>query len=61
MKSKLFVMRTVCQVPENTDPDTFISNVADALDEMLGESPITYCFQFGIKDSEEDIDVHDQG
>ena len=61
MKSKLFVMRTVFQVPENTDPDTFISNVADALDEMLGESPITYCFQFGIEDSEDEIDVHDQG
>ena len=60
MKSKLFVMRTVFQVPENTDPDTFISNVADALDEMLGESSITYCFQFKIEDSEEDIDVHDQ-
>ena len=58
MKSKLFVMRTVFQVPENTDPDTFIADVADALDEMLGESPITYCFQFEIEDSEEDIDVH---
>lgn len=58
MKSKLFVIKTVFQVPENTDPDTFISNVADALDEMLCESPITYCFQFVVKDSEEDIDVH---
>ena len=61
MKSKLFVMRTVFQVPENTDPDTFIADVADALDEMLVESPITYCFQFEIKDSEDEIDVHNQG
>ena len=60
MKSKLFVMRTVFQVPEDTDPDTFISDVEDALDGMLGESPITYCFQFGIEDSEGEIDVHDQ-
>ena len=61
MKSKLFVMRTVFQVPENTDPDTFISDVADALDGMLGESPVTYCFQFRIEDSEEYTDVQDQG
>ena len=61
MKSKLFVMRTVFQVPGDTDPETFIADVADALDEMLGNSPITYCFQFGVENSEEDVDVHDQG
>ena len=61
MKSKLFVMRTVFQVPWDTDPETFIADVADALDEMLGNSPITYCFQFGVENSEEDVDVHDQG
>lgn len=61
MKSKLFIMKTTFLVPEDTDPDTFISDVVDALDEMLGESPVTYCFQFGIKESEDEIDVHNQG
>lgn len=48
--SKLFNVKFSFSVPENTDFDEFLSNLADAVDVMLGDSKVTYCFSAYAKD-----------
>lgn len=52
MSKKIFKVSFAFQVPENTDPDEFFSDLADAIDVMLGDSEVTYCFSACVKDDD---------
>ena len=48
--SKLFKVKFSFSVPDDTEPDEFIQSLADSVDEMLGDSDISYCYGFFVQD-----------
>lgn len=54
--SKLFNVKFSFCVPDDTEPEEFINSLADSVDEMLGESDISYYFGFFVQDDKEEKD-----